>query len=186
MSSILCFQPLETLPKWMDSLQPAIFGPTTQGQRMCNLPLPWAGYHIAILHICHMHHVFRAVRPPQVLQLFQKKLDGQGFVLLAGEAAYISRQSNKRASRFASSKFPHCVLLSLLSSLVSEDDISTLSSRLCLAFHLPPLPGSSIFHPPWCLPAQRAAPRLSSPKQAAFISGSLESHRNHLGSVIFF
>lgn len=114
-----------------------------------------------------------------------KKLDDWGFSPLAGEAAYISRQSNKSSARFASSKFLHRFLLSPLSSLASEDDISTLSSRLSLAFPLPPLPGSSVFHPPWCLPAQRAAPGLSSPKQAAFISGPLESHRSHLGSLIF-
>lgn len=115
-----------------------------------------------------------------------KKIDDWGFSPLAGEAAYISRQSSKSSARFASSKFLHRFLLSPLSSLASEDDISTLSSRLSLAFPLPPLPGSSVFHPPWCLPAQRAAPGLSSPKQAAFISGPLESHRSHLGSLIFF
>lgn len=115
-----------------------------------------------------------------------KKMDGRGFSPLAGEAAYISRRNNRRSARFASSEFPHRFLLSLLSSLASEDDISTLSSRLSLAFPLPPLLGSSIFHPPWCLPAQRAAPGLSSPKQAFFVSRPVESHRSHLGSVIFF
>jgi len=112
-------------------------------------------------------------------------MDGWGFSPLAGGAAYISRQSSIRSSLFASSEFPHRFLLSLLSSLASEGDISTLASRLSLAFPLPPLPGSSGFHPPWCLPAQRAAPGLSSPKQAAFLAGPLESHRSHLGSVIF-
>lgn len=115
-----------------------------------------------------------------------KKTDGWGFSPLDWEAMCISRQSNKRSAQFSLSKFPHHFLLSLLSSLASKDDISTLSSRLSLAFPLSPLPGSSIFHPPWCLSSQRAASRLSSPKQAAFVSGPLESHRSHLGSVIFF
>lgn len=115
-----------------------------------------------------------------------KKIGGWGFSPLDWKAVCIARQSNKRSAHFSLSKFSHHFLLSLLSSLASEDDISTVSSRLSLAFPLSPLPGSSIFHPPWCLSAQRAASRLSSPKQAAFVSGPLESHRTHLGSVIFF
>lgn len=65
--------------------------------------------------------------------------------------------------------FPIIFFLSLLSCLASLHDISTLSSKLSLAFPLPSLLASSVFHPPWCLPAQRAAPRLSPPKQAAFV-----------------
>lgn len=119
-------------------------------------------------------------------RLSKKKIDAWDFFPLDWGTVCISRQSNKISAHFSLSKFSHHFLLSLLSSLASEDDISTLSSRLSLGFPLSPLPGSSIFHPPWCLSAQRTASRLSSPKQAAFVSWPLESHRSHLGSVIFF
>lgn len=159
MSSILRFQALRTFPNWMDALQPAVFGPTTQGPQVCKLPLAWAGY--PNLPYASRFPGYVAAAGSAVVP---KAIGGWGFSPLTREAVYISRQSNKRSARFASSKFPHRFLLSLLISLASEDDISTLSSSLSLAFPLPPLLGRNFFHPPWCLPAQRAAPGLSSPK----------------------
>lgn len=171
-------QPLQTFPKHTDNVHPAVCGPTTQGQATCKLPLASASY----------PNLLYASRCPGSVTTagsagFPEKNRWLGLFLLDWEAMCISRQSNKSSAHFSLSKFPHHFLLSLLSSLASKDDISTLSSR---PSPLSALPGSSIFHPPWCLSAQRTASRLSSPKQAAFVSGPLESHRSHLGSVIFF
>lgn len=175
---VFSLQLLQPFSKHMDNARPAICGPAPQGQPAC----------LSLRRLPRFAVCITLSRPCDHCRFcwLSKKIGGWGCSPLDWEAVCISRQSNKRSAHFSLSKFSHHFLLSLLSSLASEDDISTPSSRLSLAFPLSPLPGSSIFHPPWCLSAQRAASRLSSPKQAAFVSGPLESHRSHLGSLIFF
>lgn len=106
------------------------------------------------------------------------------FPLLAREMVYMSKQSNKRYAHFALPKCSYRFLLPLLSSLAPyvtfPPNIPGWAVSPC-----PVLLDSSLFHPAWCLPSKRAAPRLSPPKQAAFVSGSLGAHRSHLDSVIF-
>lgn len=173
-------QPLQPFSKHMDNVHPAICGPAPQGQPACLSlrRLPKFAMCITFSRLCDHCRFCR-------LSKKKEKIGGWGFSLLDWEAVCISRQSNTRSAHFSYLNFP-IIFCCHFSSLESKDDISTLSSRLSLAFPLSSLPGSSIFHPPWCLSAQRAASRLSSPKQAAFVSGPLESHRSHLGSLIFF
>lgn len=171
-------RPLQVFSKHMDNVHLWAYPTRTTSTQACLSlrRLPKFAVCIALSRLCD-HCRFHKL---------SKKIDTWDFFPLDWGAVCISRLSNKRSAHFSLSKFSHHFLLSIVSSLASEDDISTLSSRLSLAFSLSPLPGSSIFHPPWCLSAQRAASRLSSPKQAAFVSWPLESHRNHLGYVIFF
>lgn len=184
-------QPLQPFSKRMDDVHPAICGPAPQGQPACLSlrRIPKFSVCITLSSLCDHCRFCRLSKKKKKEKNYNKKkcfrFRSNVCLPLDLEAMCVSRQSNKRAAHFFLSKFSHHYLLSLLSSLESKDDISTLSSSLSLAFSLSPLPGSSIFHPPWCLSAQRAASRLSSPKQAAFVSGPLESHRSHLGSLIF-